>query len=46
MKYNFDSQKGYFAPVCRVYYVALESVMANSAGNPGDDDESVFGGDF
>ena len=35
MKYNFD-EKEYTTPVCKVYSVMVESVIANS-GEPGDD---------
>ena len=30
MKYNFDTEKEYAAPVCKVYSVMVESVIAIS----------------
>lgn len=43
MKYNFDTEKEYAAPVCKVYSVMVESVIAASiiddegANDQGDD---------
>ena len=36
MKYNFDTEKEYAAPVCKVYSIMVESVIAGSP-NTADD---------
>ena len=41
MKYNFDTEKEYAAPVCKVYSVMVESVIAIST--PEDEDPNDQG---
>lgn len=45
MKFNFDTEKEYTAPVCKVYSITTESVIAQSPNSSDDgyDDNNDLG---
>lgn len=46
MNYNNIAEDKYSAPRCRVFTVEAESYIAQSPGNPGDDDDYDDLGDY